>query len=65
MGSERDLMMKERLKHNKYVLSLCIYQGRYDCLAQFIMSACFRVQRALTPLNCLTGTMTKNILLDE
>jgi hypothetical protein len=29
------------------------------------MSACFRVQRALTPLNWLTGTMTKSILLDE
>jgi hypothetical protein len=55
----------ERLIHCKYVLSLCLYQGRYDCSAQFIMSACFRVQRALTPLNWLTGTMTKSILLHE
>ena len=28
------------------------------------MPACFRVQRALTPLNWLTGTMTTSILLD-
>jgi len=56
--------MRERLIHTS-TLSVSL-SGEVLLLGPIHhVSACFRVQRALTPLNWLTGTMTKSILLDE